>query len=230
MNISEDCRCCASVFKWLGGACAGLSTKRCGPACAPAGDDGQCRGQRTGSGHLPGLRATAGCRLDVIAVGTGQALAIAARGDADVVIVHARKQEDAFLAAGHARQRHEIMYNDFVVVGPANDPARGARRRRRPRRFAPLPRPGAVLQPRRQKRHATKNWPSGPPPGGAGQGRKTGIIRWAWARGRSSWLPTRRTLTRSPTAVPGSPCRPSYRSCASWSAAGVRKTTKTWSW
>ena len=56
-------------------------------------------------------------------MGTGQALALAGRGDADVVIVHARKQEEAFLAAGHAKQRHEIMYNDFVLVGPASDPA-----------------------------------------------------------------------------------------------------------
>jgi tungstate transport system substrate-binding protein len=62
--------------------------------------------------------------VDVIAVGTGQALAIAGRGDADVVIVHARKQEDEFLAAGHARHRYDIMSNDFVLVGPAGDPAR----------------------------------------------------------------------------------------------------------
>jgi tungstate transport system substrate-binding protein len=72
---------------------------------------------------LPDFERQNGCRVDVIAVGTGQALAIARRGDADVVIVHARKQEDEFLAAGHARQRHEIMYNDFVLVGPADDPA-----------------------------------------------------------------------------------------------------------
>ena len=83
---------------------------------------------------LPDFERRNGCRVDVVAVGTGQALAIAGRGDADVVIVHARKQEEAFLAAGHARQRHEIMYNDFVLVGPAGDPAlawRGAPRRSR---------------------------------------------------------------------------------------------------
>jgi tungstate transport system substrate-binding protein len=72
---------------------------------------------------FPDFEREQGCRVDVIAVGTGQALAIASRGDADVVIVHARQQEDAFLAAGHATQRHEIMRNDFVVVGPPNDPA-----------------------------------------------------------------------------------------------------------
>lgn len=75
---------------------------------------------------LPDFERQNGCRVDVIAVGTGQALSIAGHGDADVVIVHARKQEEAFLAAGHAKQRHEFMYNDFVLVGPADDPARAA--------------------------------------------------------------------------------------------------------
>ena len=73
---------------------------------------------------LPDFERRNGCRVDVIAVGTGQALSIAGRGDADVVIVHAKKQEEAFIAAGHAKQRHEIMFNDFVVVGPADDPAK----------------------------------------------------------------------------------------------------------
>jgi tungstate transport system substrate-binding protein len=72
---------------------------------------------------LPDFQQRYSCRVDVIAVGTGQALSIAGRGDADVVIVHAREQEEAFIAAGHARQRHEIMVNDFVVIGPADDPA-----------------------------------------------------------------------------------------------------------
>ena len=73
---------------------------------------------------LPDFERRNACRVDVIAVGTGQALSIAGRGDADVVIVHARKQEDEFIAAGHAKQRYEIMHNDFVLVGPADDPAR----------------------------------------------------------------------------------------------------------
>jgi tungstate transport system substrate-binding protein len=75
---------------------------------------------------LPDFERQNACRVDVIAVGTGQALSIAGRGDADVVIVHARKQEDEFLAAGHAKQRYEFMVNDFVLVGPAGDPARAA--------------------------------------------------------------------------------------------------------
>ncbi len=75
---------------------------------------------------LPDFERLHGCRVDVIAVGTGQALSIAARGDADVVIVHARQQEEEFLKAGHARARYEIMRNDFVLVGPAGDPAGAA--------------------------------------------------------------------------------------------------------
>lgn len=75
---------------------------------------------------LPDFERRNGCRVDVIAVGTGQALSIAGRGDADVVIVHAREQEEAFIAAGHAKQRYEIMVNDFVLIGPKNDPAQAS--------------------------------------------------------------------------------------------------------
>lgn len=75
---------------------------------------------------LPDFERRNSCRVDVIAVGTGQALSIAGRGDADVVIVHALKQELAFIAAGHAKQRYEIMFNDFVLIGPAGDPAQAA--------------------------------------------------------------------------------------------------------
>lgn len=75
---------------------------------------------------LPDFERQNACRVDVIAVGTGQALSIAERGDADVVIVHARKQEEEFISAGHAKRRYEIMHNDFVLVGPVDDPARAA--------------------------------------------------------------------------------------------------------
>lgn len=72
---------------------------------------------------LPAFEQESGLRVEVVAVGTGQALALAARGDADVVLVHARAQEEAFLAAGHGVRRQTVMYNDFVIVGPENDPA-----------------------------------------------------------------------------------------------------------
>lgn len=67
-------------------------------------------------------------RIVVIAVGTGEALAMGERGDADVLLVHAPAAESAFVAAGHGTERREVMYNDFVIVGPTTDPAgvRGA--------------------------------------------------------------------------------------------------------
>ncbi len=73
---------------------------------------------------LPTFTRETGFRVDVIAVGTGRALALGARGDADVVLVHARKREDEFVAAGHAVERRGVMYNDFVILGPPSDPAR----------------------------------------------------------------------------------------------------------
>ncbi len=72
---------------------------------------------------LPAFEKESGARVDVIAVGTGQALALGAAGDADVLLVHARDKEDAFLAAGHGTERREVMYNDFIIVGPGADPA-----------------------------------------------------------------------------------------------------------
>lgn len=75
---------------------------------------------------LPSFERACGCRVDVIAVGTGQALAMGRQGDVDVVLVHARQAEDRFLAEGHATARFDVMYNDFVVVGPTDDPARVA--------------------------------------------------------------------------------------------------------
>lgn len=73
---------------------------------------------------LPGFEGQCHCRVEVIAVGTGQALELGRRGDVDVVLVHAREAEDAFVAEGHATERHDVMYNDFVIVGPKTDPAK----------------------------------------------------------------------------------------------------------
>jgi tungstate transport system substrate-binding protein len=73
---------------------------------------------------LPYFEYRDSIKVKVIAVGTGQALAIGARGDADVVLVHARAQEDKFVADGYGINRRDVMYNDFVIVGPASDPAR----------------------------------------------------------------------------------------------------------
>jgi tungstate transport system substrate-binding protein len=69
------------------------------------------------------------CRADVVAVGTGKALRIGEMGDSDVVFVHSRPAEDAFVAAGHGVNRRDVMYNDFIIIGPTKDPAviRGTR-------------------------------------------------------------------------------------------------------
>jgi len=72
---------------------------------------------------LPDFEAEYGVTIDVIAVGTGQALKLGEDGNADVLMVHARAREDAFMDAGHGVRREDLMYNDFVVVGPAGDPA-----------------------------------------------------------------------------------------------------------
>lgn len=72
---------------------------------------------------LPEFEATFNAEVDVISVGTGQALALGESGDADVLLVHARAREDAFVAAGHGLIRYDVMYNDFVIVGPSDDPA-----------------------------------------------------------------------------------------------------------
>jgi tungstate transport system substrate-binding protein len=75
-------------------------------------------------GHLlPLFTAKTGIEVRVIAQGTGQALQTASRGDADMVLVHDPESERKFVAEGHGVERHPVMYNDFVVVGPGSDPA-----------------------------------------------------------------------------------------------------------
>ncbi|MHC4959153.1 MAG: ABC transporter substrate-binding protein [Planctomycetota bacterium] len=72
---------------------------------------------------LPPFEEAAGIDVQVIAVGTGQALALGKRGDVDVVLVHARTREDEFVAEGHGVDRRDIMWNDFVILGPREDSA-----------------------------------------------------------------------------------------------------------
>ena len=72
---------------------------------------------------LPLFRKESGIEVRVIAQGTGQALDTGRRGDADVVLVHAKTAEEEFVSEGSGVERHELMYNDFVIVGPGDDPA-----------------------------------------------------------------------------------------------------------
>jgi tungstate transport system substrate-binding protein len=75
-------------------------------------------------GHiLPIFKAKSGIDVKVVALGTGQALDTARRGDADVVFVHAKAAEEKFLAEGFGVKRYPVMYNDFILIGPRSDPA-----------------------------------------------------------------------------------------------------------
>jgi tungstate transport system substrate-binding protein len=78
---------------------------------------------------LPLFKQKTGIDVRVVSRGTGQALDMARRGDADVVFVHARDAEEKFVAEGHGVKRYSVMYNDFVIIGPKSDPAgiKGAR-------------------------------------------------------------------------------------------------------
>ena len=75
---------------------------------------------------LPAFKQASGIDVRVVAVGTGQALDIARRGDADILFVHDTAAEEKFVAEGYSVKREDVMYNDFVLVGPKSDPA-GAR-------------------------------------------------------------------------------------------------------
>ena len=72
---------------------------------------------------LPQFEQSTGIQVRVVALGTGQALDVARRGDADVVFVHDRAAEEKFVREGYGVKRHPVMYNDFVLIGPAADPA-----------------------------------------------------------------------------------------------------------
>jgi tungstate transport system substrate-binding protein len=75
-------------------------------------------------GHLlPQFTRATGIAVKVVAVGTGQAIDMAKRGDADVLFVHDQAAEEKYVAEGYAPRRYPVMYNDFVLVGPAADPA-----------------------------------------------------------------------------------------------------------
>ena len=72
---------------------------------------------------LPPFELANACRVDVIAVGTGKAIKLGETGDVDVIMVHARSKEDKFVANGYGVDRRDLMYNDFIVLGPDSDPA-----------------------------------------------------------------------------------------------------------
>jgi tungstate transport system substrate-binding protein len=76
---------------------------------------------------LPKFEAKTGIKVDVISVGTGKAIKLGENGDADVILVHDRPGEDKFIAGGFGVNRRDVMHNEFVLVGPADDPAQVAK-------------------------------------------------------------------------------------------------------
>lgn len=72
---------------------------------------------------LPQIKTDTGITVQLLVVGTGQAIRLGEAGDVDAILVHARAAEEAFVTQGHGMHRREIMYNDFVVIGPKHDPA-----------------------------------------------------------------------------------------------------------
>ncbi|MEM6303267.1 MAG: substrate-binding domain-containing protein [Pseudomonadota bacterium] len=75
---------------------------------------------------LPAIAADTGIEVQLLVVGTGQALRLGQAGDVDAILVHSRAAEEAFVAQGHGLSRVEVMYNDFVLIGPRDDPADAA--------------------------------------------------------------------------------------------------------
>lgn len=73
---------------------------------------------------LPPFEKRFNIKVDVIAVGTGKALRLGENGDVDIVLVHARQAEDEFIQKGYGVNRREVMFNDFIILGPSNDPAK----------------------------------------------------------------------------------------------------------
>ena len=139
-------------------------------------------------GHiLPLFKAKTGIDVKVVAQGTGQALDTARRGDADVVFVHAKPQEEKFVAEGYGVKRFDVMYNDFVLIGPKSDPGRRQRARatsRRPCRRSQT-QERAVRLARRQLRHARRRAASGRRPASTSPRRRgpgTATSARAWAR------------------------------------------------
>ncbi|HEX6291712.1 MAG TPA: substrate-binding domain-containing protein [Herpetosiphonaceae bacterium] len=117
--------------RWLSVCCILLLTACAATTASTSATDAKLRLATTTStadsglldAILPDFEQRYQASVEVIAVGTGQALKLGENGDADVVLVHARAREDAFMAQGFGSQRRDVMYNDFVIVGPSGDPA-----------------------------------------------------------------------------------------------------------
>jgi tungstate transport system substrate-binding protein len=140
---------------------------------------------------LPIFENKTGLKVDVVAVGTGAAIEIGKRGDADVVMVHAKDQELKAVQEGWFVNRHDLMYNDFVVIGPPQDPAqiKGVKSARPPSSKSP-PRarsssPGGI-----NPAPTAKSCPSGKKPASNPRARN-GTWKWGKAWPKPSASPTK---------------------------------------
>ena len=109
---------------------AGLAAAGLAPASAPSSEVSIILQSTTSTANsglyeaiLPAFTEKTGITVHVVAVGTGQAIRNARNGDGDVLLVHARAEEERFVAEGYGVERFDVMYNDFVIVGPPADPA-----------------------------------------------------------------------------------------------------------
>jgi len=119
------------MSRWIHGACALVLAAAFGMAPAAAQEKFITVASTTSTQNsglfdyiLPIFQKKTGIQVRVVAVGTGQAIKIGENGDADVLLVHHRPSEDKFVADGFSAKRYDVMYNDFVFVGPKADPAK----------------------------------------------------------------------------------------------------------
>lgn len=115
------------ILALLPAACGGGNTTPAAPTAAPQSIILATTTSTEDSGLLdfilPAFTAAHNVTVEVIAVGTGQAIQLGVDGNADVLLVHARAREDEFMTAGDGVRREDVMYNDFVILGPSSDPA-----------------------------------------------------------------------------------------------------------
>ena len=116
--LNRRCLCAVALALLFAGASAHAEDKSIVVASTTSTQDSGLFGYL-----LPLFKAQTGIEVKVVAQGTGQALDTGRRGDADVVFVHARSEEEKFLAEDFGVKRYPVMYNDFVVIGPKSDPA-----------------------------------------------------------------------------------------------------------
>jgi tungstate transport system substrate-binding protein len=133
MNRVSTLRVLLGVFLVLGAllaACAPAATPVPTPTAAPAPQTLRLATTTSTADSglldfiLPQFEKANNANVDVVAVGSGQAIEIGSKGDADVLLVHSRKAEDKFVTDGFAKKRDDVMYNDYIVVGPIADPAK----------------------------------------------------------------------------------------------------------